>query len=257
MSATGSLRRPRTEQSARVRRLPEGPAATAPLSVLLEEATARTRQQAEQSVFLQALFFEDWEGGVYGQFVRAWHYASYLRQLHVLQAAFEAALPDVVDSPVTQVLLLPELRRAALLEADLEHLCGEPRSDARACAETRLHAERLREVAHEAPHLLVAHAYARCMLDAFTAPGAARLAESLELEDGRGTRFYGGLAGSGLEAFRVRFLSRLDGLELDADEVRELVQEARMAFRLHTLVCDELARGAPGIAVPRAAPGAS
>lgn len=255
MSATGTLRLSRTEQSARVRRLSgvEAPVASrepglAPLSVLLEEGTAKARQQAERSLFLQTLFANTWEGGVYGQFVRAQHYVSYLRQLHSLYAAYEALLPRVVDTSLTPVLLLPELRRAEALESDLVYFCGETRTDAFASLEARLHAQRLREIAGEAPHLLVAHAYARCMLDVFTAPARARcVAEAFELEDGRGTRFYDALTVPELAAFRVRLHSRIDGLELDADEAQEVVQEARMAFRLHALVCDELARGAPGI----------
>lgn len=256
MSTTGTLRLPRTEQSARVRRLPDltpfepsGPArGTAPLSVLLAEGTEKTLQQAEGSLFLQTLFRDTWDAGVYGQFVRAQHYVSYLRQLHFLYSAFEGVLPHVVDSPVTPVLLMPELRRADALEADLDYFCGETRSDTFACREARLHAERLREVADGAPHLLVAHAYARCMLDVFTAPARARcVAESFELEDGCGTRFYDALSSQELEAFRVRLHSRIDGLELDEAETQEVIQEARMAFRLHALVCAELARGAPGI----------
>ena len=245
MSTTGSLRLPRTEQSARVRRLP---ATERTLSVLLEEGTEKAREQAERSLFLQTLFLDTWEGGVYGQFVRAQHYAAWLRQLHFLYAAFEGVLPRVVDSPLTPVLLLPELRRAAALEADLLYFCGETRTDAFACREVRLHAERLREVAEDAPHLLVAHAYARCMLDLFTAPARGRLiAEAFELEDGQGTRFYEALTEKELAAFRVRLHSRIDGLELDEDEAQEVIHEARMAFRLHSLVCDELARGATGI----------
>jgi heme oxygenase len=255
VSATGTLRLPRTEQSARVRRLSDVESAApvrepgaAPLSVLLEEGTAQALQQGERSLFLQTLFGDAWEGGVYGQFVRAQHYVSYLRQLHHLYSAFEALLPRVVDTPLTPVLLLPELRRADALEADLVYFCGEARSDAFACLEARLHAQRLREIAEDAPHLLVAHAYARCMLDVFTAPARARsVSEAFELEDGQGTRFYGALTAPELATFRVRLHSRIDGLELDADEVQEVVQEARMAFRLHALVCDELARGAPGI----------
>ncbi|MCP3144109.1 biliverdin-producing heme oxygenase [Pyxidicoccus xibeiensis] len=254
MSDAGSLRMPRTEQSARVRRLPdtEGPArapGALPLSVLLEEGTHKAREQAERSLFLQTLFQNAWDGGVYGQFVRAQHYVAYLRQLHHLYRAYEGVLPRVVDSPMTPVLLLPELRRAAALEEDLLYFCGETRTDTFACREARLHAERLREVAEAAPHLLVAHAWARCMLDLFTAPARARVvAEAFELEDGRGTHFHGALTEAELAPFRVRLHSRIDGLELDEDEAREVVHEARMAFRLHALVCDELARGAPGIA---------
>jgi heme oxygenase len=217
--------------------------------VLLEEGTEKTLQQAQDSLFLQTLYLDTWDGGVFGQFVRAQHSVSYLRQLHFLYSAFEDVLPRVVDTPMTPVLLLPELRRAEALEADLDYFCGETRTDTFTCLEARLHAERLREVADGAPHLLVAHAYARCMLDLFTAPARARcVAEAFELEDGRGTRFYDAPRAPELAAFRVRLHSRIDGLELDADEAQEVVQEARMAFRLHALVCAELARGATGIA---------
>lgn len=261
MSATGTLRLPRTEQSARVRRLTEGDSApgaststeaprAAPLSVLLAEGTVRAHEQAERSVFLQSLFTDSWDG-IYGQFVRAQHYVSYLRQLHVLYATFESVLPKVARTSLTPVLLMPELRRATALEADLAYFCGETRTDTFACVETRLHAERLREVAEDAPHLLVAHVYARCVLDLFSAPERARVvASAFELEDTRGTLFHGAATEPELAALRVRLNCRIDGLELEEDEAREIVQEARMAFRLQALVCDELARGATGISTP-------
>ncbi len=259
MSSTGTLRLLRPDVSARVKRLGEparlvsppppltpGPA---PLSALLAEGTAKLVEQVERSLFIQALFFDTWECGLYGQYVRAQHYVSHLRQLHALYAAFESALPLVMETPLTPVLLLPELRLAAALEADLTYFCGESRTDAQVCVEARLHAKRIREVSEDAPHLLVAHAYARCVLDVFTGHRRARrIAESFELAEGQGTRFYGAVPEAELVAFRVRFHSRLDGLELDEDEAREVVQEARMALRLHALVCDELARGATGIA---------
>ncbi|WIG99298.1 biliverdin-producing heme oxygenase [Myxococcus sp. SDU36] len=266
MSATGTLRLPRTEVSARVKRWvePQHPAATplaqatppAPLSELLAEGTAKLAEQAERSLFIQSLFFDAWDGGLYGQYVRAQHYVSHLRQLHTLYTAFEAALPHVMSTPLTTALLLPELRLTSALEADLTYFCGESRTDTFACVEARLHAERIREVSEDAPHLLVAHAYARCVLDVFSGHRRARrITDAFELAAGQGTTFYGTVPEAELAAFRVRFHSRLDGLELDEDEAREVVQEARMAFRLHALVCDELARGATGIAAgPHADP---
>ncbi|WP_338864287.1 biliverdin-producing heme oxygenase [Myxococcus stipitatus] len=261
MSAAGSLRLPRTEQSARVRRLSERdsqaeslaapqPPSRAPLSVLLAEGTAKVHAQAERSVFLQSLFVDTWDG-IYGQFVRAQHYVTYLRQLHLLYSTFENVLPRVARTALTPVLLLPELRRAAALDEDLTYFCGESRTETFACVETRLHAERLREVAEDAPHLLVGHIYARCVLDLSEAPTRARIiANAFDLEDSRGTRFHGTDTEEAFAAFRVRFLSRIDGLELEEDEAREIIQEARMAFRLHSLICDELARGATGLSPP-------
>ncbi|AGC47538.1 heme oxygenase [Myxococcus stipitatus DSM 14675] len=263
MSSAGSLRLPRTEQSARVRRLSERESqqqteslaappssSRAPLSVLLTEGTAKVHAQAERSLFLQSLFVDTWDG-IYGQFVRAQHYVTYLRQLHLLYSTFESVLPRVARSALTPVLLLPELRRAAALDEDLTYFCGESRTETFACVETRLHAERLREVAEDAPHLLVGHVYARCMLDLSQAPTRARIiTNAFELEDTRGTRFHGTDTDEELAAFRVRLHSRIDGLELEEDEAREIIQEARMAFRLQSLICDELARGATGLSPP-------
>ncbi|MCY1036989.1 biliverdin-producing heme oxygenase [Corallococcus sp. BB11-1] len=240
-------------RSARERRLGDSvgsPSATPaqPLSVRLEEGTGIARRQAEQSTFLEALFQGSWNGGVYGQFVRARHYVNHLRQLHVLYEAFEAVLPGVKDAALARVLRLPELRRASALASDLDWFCGDTRTQPFACAETRLHAERIHEVATEAPHLLLAHAYARCVLDLFTAPQRAELvSRAFELEGVRGAAFYNAVSAGELPAFERRLAARLDEVSLGELESQEVVQEARLAFRIQGLICDELARDAPGI----------
>ncbi|RKH34427.1 biliverdin-producing heme oxygenase [Corallococcus praedator] len=244
-------------RSARDRRLGTAAAAPAetssqPLSVRLEEGTGSARRQVEQSTFLEALFHGSWNGGVYGQFVRARHYVNHLRQLHVLYEAFESALPAVKDVALARVLRLPELRRASALAADLDWFCGDTRTQPFACAETRLHAQRIHEVATEAPHLLLAHAYARCVQDLFTAPQRAeQVAQAFELEGGRGTAFYNAVSEGEMQAFQRRLVARLDEVALGELESQEVVQEARLAFRIQGLICDELARDAPGIENPR------
>lgn len=256
MTALGSRRF--TDVSGRVRRVPDEEPASAeleapralPLSLVLERGTTEARRQAEQSVFLEALFLDTWEG-IYGQFVRAQHYVSYLRELHALYTAFEGVLATLPESPLTQVLRLPELRRASALSSDLVYFRGEV-ADPPARAQTRMHVERLREVATEAPHLLVAHAYARCVLDLFTAPSRAPLvSNAFELEAGWGTAFYNAvLTSRELGGFRSRLHARLDELALSEGEVREVLQEARLAFRLQVLLCEDLARGMPGLCSP-------
>lgn len=204
------------------------------------------RRQAEHSTFHEALFHGSWNGGVYGQFVRARHYVSHLRQLHTVYEALESVLPGLKDGPVSRVLRLPELRRASALLADLDWFCGDTRTQAFACAQTRLHAERIREVAAQAPHLLIAHAYARCVQDLYTAPQRSELvARAFELESGRGTAFYNAVSAGELLAFKSRLAARLDEVSLTEAEAQELVQEARLAFRIQALICDELARDAP------------
>ncbi|WP_223632277.1 heme oxygenase (biliverdin-producing) [Corallococcus sp. EGB] len=252
MSVRGTIRWGGFERSARDRRLPSASTALVGLpsaqrlSLRLEEGTGMARRQSEQTTFLEALFHGSWNGGVYGQFVRARHYVNHLRQLHTVYEALESVLPGLEDSPVTRVLRLPELRRAAALLADLDWFCGDTRTKPFACAETRLHAERIREVAAEAPHLLIAHAYARCVQDLYTAPQRSeQVARAFELENGRGTAFYNAVSARELLAFKGRLVSRLDEVPLTEGEAQELVQEARLAFRIQALICDELARDAP------------
>ncbi|MBU8894202.1 biliverdin-producing heme oxygenase [Corallococcus sp. M34] len=253
MTVTGVWRGPRPETSARERRLSVASQATG-LATRLEEETVEARLRVERSLFLQSLFCEPWEGGVLGEYVRAAHYTAYLRQLHVLYSTFESLLPRLRDVPLAQVLWLPELRRASALEADLAWFCGDTRSEPFACEETLLHVERMREVLEAAPHLLLAHAYTRCVLDLYPGPLKAQLvAESFELEDGSGTAFYNALTLGEVPAFRARLHERLEALRLSEDAVEEIVQEARLAFRLHARLCESLARGGPAVvlAAPR------
>ncbi|NOK32142.1 biliverdin-producing heme oxygenase [Corallococcus exercitus] len=262
MSLRGTLRWGGFERSARDRRLPSAATAsvdlpsTQRLSLRLEEGTGMARRQAEQSTFLEALFHGSWNGGVYGQFVRARHYVNHLRQLHVVYEALESVLPALKDGPLTRVLRLPELRRASALVADLDWFCGDTRTKPFACAETRVHAERIHEVAAEAPHLLLAHAWARCVQDVFTAPQRSGLiARAFELENGRGTAFYNAVSAGELLAFQARLTARLDEVTLTEGEAQEVIQEARLAFRIQALICDELARDAPGLEVLGGTPG--
>jgi heme oxygenase (biliverdin-producing, ferredoxin) len=259
MSLRGALRWSGVERSARDRRPPANTlvgsprAATQRLSARLEEGTGMARRDAAASPYLEALFHGAWNGGVYGQFVRARHYVNHLRQLHVVYEALEAVMPGLKDGPVARVLRLPELRRASSLAADLGWFCGDTRTHPFACPETRLYAQRIHEVAKEAPFLLVAHVWARSAQDLFTAPVRSGLiARAFELEDGRGTAFYNAVSAGELQAFQLRLAARLDEVSLDERAAQEVVQEARLAFRLQGLICDELARDAPGLEVPRA-----
>ncbi|WP_404373014.1 heme oxygenase (biliverdin-producing) [Corallococcus coralloides] len=253
----GMIRWGGVERSARDRRLPcastalAGLPSTQRLSLRLEQGTGMARRQAEQSPFLEALFHGSWNGGVYGQFVRARHYVSHLRQLHVVYESLESVLPGLKDGPLTRVLRLPELRRASALLADLDWFCGDTRTKPFACAEARLHAERIREVAAEAPHLLIAHAWARCIQDLYTAPQRSELvARAFELENGRGTAFYNAVSAAELPAFQSRWAARLDEVPLTEAQAQEVVQEARLAFRIQVLIGDELARDAPELEGP-------
>jgi heme oxygenase len=226
-----------------------------PLSVRLEEGTAATRREAEQTVFLRSLFRGTWGTSVYGQLVRGRHYVTYLQCLLQVYEALEAALESLCSHPVVGSVLLPELWRSQAIEADLRCFQGEEWQEApRPLHLTALHVERIRQVSLVAPHLLVAHAYARYTRDLLAGPlMASQVARAFELSEGEGTAFFQAVRPESLDFLRSRVNRNLDRLPLSDEQRRELVQEARLAFRLDTLLCDALARESLGLVHSRGA----
>ena len=215
-----------------------------PLSVRLEEGTAATRREAEQTPFLRGLFRGSWGTSVYGQLVRGRHYVTHLQCMLQVYEALEGALESQCSHPVVGGFLLPELWRSEALEEDLRCFLGPSDSETPQPSHlTALHVERLRQLRLVAPHLLVAHAYARYARDILPGPHLGQLvARAFDLSEGEGTAFYQAVAPSSVEALRLRASRRLDSLPLTEEGVGALVQEARLAFRLDTLLADALAR---------------
>lgn len=226
-------------------RAPDG----VPLSVRLEEGTAATRREAEQSAFLRSLFRGTWGTSVYGQLVRGRHYVTYLQCLREVYGALEAALESLCGHLVVGSFLLPELWRSQSIEADLRCFQGEEWQETpRPVHLAALHVERIRQLALVAPHLLVAHAYARYTRDILGGPLlASQVARAFELSEGEGTAFFQAVRAESLDFLRIRVNRNLDRLPLSDEDRREMVQEARLAFRLDTLLCDALARESLGL----------
>jgi heme oxygenase len=220
-----------------------------PLSVRLEEGTAATRREAEQTAFLRSIFRGTWGTSVYGQLVRGRHYVTYLQCLREVYEALEAALESLCGHLVVGSFLLPELWRSQAIEADLRCFQGDEWQEApRPVHLTALHVERIRQLTLVAPHLLVAHAYARYARDILAGPFlASQVAHAFDLSEGEGTAFFQAVRPESLDFLRSRVNRNLDRLPLSDEERRELVEEARLAFRLDTLLCDALARESLGM----------
>lgn len=220
-----------------------------PLSVRLEEGTAATRREAEQTPFLRGLLRAPWGTSVYGQIVRGRHYVAYLHCLLEVYETLEAALESLCGHPVVGGFLVPELWRTRALKADLRCFLGDSWREApRPVHLSALHVERIRQLRVVAPHLLVAHAYARYSRDILAGPVlASQVARTFELSDGEGTAFFQAVKAESLEHLRHRVNGSLDKLPLTEEGKSELVQEARLAFRLDTLLCDALARESAGM----------
>jgi heme oxygenase len=222
--------------------------------VRLEEGTAATRRETEQTPFLRSLFRGTWGTSVYGQLVRGRHYVTYLQCLLEVYGALEVALEARCAHPVVGGFLLPELWRSQSIEEDLHCFQGPSWSEApRPAHLASLHVERIRQLSLVAPHLLVAHAYARYTRDILAGPLLrAQVERAFDLSDGDGTAFYQAARAESLDALRLRANRSLDGLPLSEEAMAELVQEARLAFRLDTLLSDALARESLGLSSPSA-----
>jgi heme oxygenase len=223
----------------------------APLSMRLEEGTAATRREAEQTLFMRGLFQGMWGSSLYGQLVQGRHYVTYLQCLLEVYEALEGALAKLRGHPVVGGLFLPELWRSRAIQEDLRCFVGEAWRDApRPVHLTALHVERIQQLSVVAPHLLVAHAYVRYAREVRTGPLLeSMVARAFELSEGEGTSLYQAVDAASLVTLQLRVNRSLDALPLTEAGVREVVQEARLGFRLDTLLLDALARGAVGPAL--------
>ncbi|SES81660.1 heme oxygenase (biliverdin-producing) [Stigmatella erecta] len=255
MSATALLRIPTAFTSGA--ETPSAPVREAepprlPLSKRLEEGTAAPRREAEQTLFMKGLFRGAWGTGVYGQFVRGRHYITYLQCLLEVYEALEEALESQRTHAAVGGFVFPELWRSHAIQEDLTCFLGEDwRDTPRPLHLTTPHVTRIQELVEEAPHLLVAHAYVRYTRDILSGPMLGNMvSRAFDLTDGEGIALYQSVGPSSLEIFQRRVSRNMDALNLSDDQMREVVQEARLAFRLEIQLSDALSRGALGLRSP-------
>lgn len=209
---------------------------TGSLSLELRRGTADAHREAEGSAFVERF--------TSGTLDRATH-ARHLRALHPVYEALEDGLTRHRRDPRIGDFFLPQLWRTAVLERDLLFLLGDGWRDLPPVPGALRYGDRLRRLAAETPLLLVSHAYVRYLGDLSGGQVLRRLAaRTLDLEDD-GLRFYDFPEVDRPGACKDDFRRRLDRLELDGDERRSIVEEARIAFRLNATIFAELAPGDP------------
>jgi heme oxygenase len=135
---------------------------------------------------------------------------------------------------------LPELARREALESDLESLHG-------ACWEREIslqpamvrYLERINEIARTNSRALIAHAYVRYLGDLSGGQIVRRvIASALALPQDSGQAFY--RFPEAPEVLAARLRSALDSIALAPEEQSQLVDEARLAFRYHIELFEQL-----------------
>ncbi|UZN04440.1 heme oxygenase (biliverdin-producing) [Cellulomonas sp. S1-8] len=208
------------------------PATDVPLSVALRTGTRDDHAAAERSAFVEHLV-----GGT----LPLAGYVDLAAQQHAVYTALEAAGDRLVAAGTDGGLVFSELVRVPAIEADLAHLLGDDwRAQVRELPATTAYVARLAEVGDDLPRY-AAHAYTRYLGDLSGGQVLKRMIERHHGLSGAGVSFYDFPQIHRLKPFKDVYRERLDALALTPAQRDEVVEEARVAFRLNRALFADLA----------------
>ena len=152
------------------------------LALALDDGTRKSHSVAENTAFVTGFFRGIATKQSFGQLVTT---------LYFVYEAMESAFDESTD-PCVQALDYQVLRRLPALEEDMAYFHGPQwRETVAPSVATKKYAARIREVAADAPELLVAHMYTRYLGDLFGGQMMGGMARrSMGLEEAKGTAFY-------------------------------------------------------------------
>jgi len=209
------------------------PVPDAPLSAALRTGTRTDHEAAERATFVEHLV-----GGT----LPLAGYVDLAAQQHAVYVALEAAGERLVAAGADGDLVFAELVRVPAIEADLTHLLGEGwRTQVRVLPATAAYVTRLEEVGDDLPRY-AAHAYTRYLGDLSGGQVLKRMIERHHGLSGAGVSFYDFPQIHRLKPFKDVYRERLDALPLTSAQRAQVVEEARIAFRLNRAVFADLAQ---------------
>lgn len=201
------------------------------LSAAMRQDSTDQHDAAEQSPFVTELL----SGRVNEQ-----GYIDYLLRLRAIYAALESAVREHRNDPLVGAVYDPALERFDAIDADLAHWAPGADRDVDSPA-VRAYCDRFADSPWGGA--LVAHHYTRYLGDLSGGQAIGRiLGRSFEL-DGKGLDFYDFPMRP--KPYKDAYRARLDGLDLDPDEIDRVVDEVKLAFSLNQRVFDELAEKLP------------
>jgi heme oxygenase len=160
--------------------------------------------------------------------------------LRAVYAALEDAVRARRDDPLVAVVYDPALERLNAIDADLEHWLP---GGAREADSPAAQAYRDRITGASWGGALVAHHYTRYLGDLSGGQAIGKVLDRTFGLAGAGLAFYQFPVRS--KPYKDSYRDRLDGLDLDADEIDRAVDEVKVAFGLNQALFDELADNLP------------
>lgn len=225
------------------------------LALALDEGTRQSHSMAENTAFVTGFFK--------GLSTRQ-SYTQLLTSLYFVYHKMESSLDDLKSNTsnsnthhVASVLDDAQLRRLASLEQDLKYFYDDTnnenwKSQIQPSPATRTYMNRIQQIASdpEQSYLLVAHQYTRYLGDLFGGQMMGNMARrSLDLnnnddEHPSGTAFYKFQDIANVQEYITGWYTRLNALELTAQQKQAIVDEANLVFALNIGILQEL-EGSP------------
>ena len=205
------------------------------LASQLREGTKKAHTMAENTGFVSCFL-----KGV----VDKASYRTLVADLYFVYAAMEEEIGKLraAGHPVVGPVGFPELNRRETLEQDLAFYFGADwRAQATATPGAREYVARIRQVAQEAPELLVGHHYTRYIGDLSGGQILKNIAQkAMNLGEHDGLRFYEFEAIPDEKGFKANYRATPDTLPIDQAMADRIVEEANHAFHLNMKMFQEL-----------------
>ena len=135
-----------------------------------------------------------------------------------------------------------ELHRTEEIVKDLEFFYGSDwESEIEPASTTKIYVERIRKLSEEDPLMLLAHEYTRYMGDLSGGQILKRiLMKALRLSDDEGLKFYDFEHIPNKKAFKNKYRTNLDALQLNSETADRFVDESIKAFELNISLFNDL-----------------
>ena len=201
----------------------------------LKEGTKTSHTAAENTKFVKGFLKGCVDKDSYGQLIANFYFI-----YHALESEVDRLKEE--DQVIAQIAF-DDLKRHDALAEDCKYYWGDTWQDKiRPTVETQKYVDRIREVAHKDPYLLVGHHYTRYIGDLSGGQilkGIAERALNIQVGDG-GLDFYEFPTISDKKSFKTKYRATLDALPIDESQANAIVTEANYAFRLNMFMFDEI-----------------
>ena len=203
------------------------------LATMLREGTKKSHTMAENVGFVKCFL-----KGV----VEKNSYRKQVANFYFVYSAMEEEMERLRQHPVVSKIYFPQLNRKQSLEQDLQFYYGPNwRQEIELSPAGEAYVQRIREVAHSQPELLVAHSYTRYLGDLSGGQILKKISQrAMNLADGQGIAFYEFKAIPDEKEFKAHYRQALDELPIDEETAQQIVDEANAAFGMNMKLYQEL-----------------